>query len=167
MFQLENLKNNSQLNTGISDLEVGTKIQLLNKEDVNTEIAFLSHLIIPIGTKEISGEKFGSANKLAFSHEINKNVSLGYNAGYNYWGTGKGDFVYSMAVGFAMNDKVGVYLEMYGDVVEFHELMANFDTGLTYLVKENLQLDFSFGTGINDRTNYISAGCSWKIFRKI
>jgi len=167
LSQFENLKNNWQTIEGISDLEIGTKIQLLKKENVNTEIAFLSHLIIPTGTSELSGDKFGTINKLAISHQINKNMGFGYNVGYNYMGFGNGDLSYSMAVGMAINDKVGVYLESYGDVVEFQELLVNFDTGLTYLVKDNLQLDFSFGTGINHEMNYISIGFSWKTYKKV
>ena len=69
-------------------------------------------------------------------------------------------------ISIAINDKVGVYLETYGDIVEFQELLVNFDTGLTYLVKDNLQLDFSFGTGINHTMNYISLGFSWKTLKK-
>jgi hypothetical protein len=41
--------------------------------------------------------------------------------------------------------------------------VLNFDAGLTYLVKDNVQLDFSFGTGLTHKMNYISLGCCWKI----
>jgi hypothetical protein len=166
LSQFESLKNSLQINEGISDLEIGAKIQLFKNENVNTEIAFLSHLIIPTGTSELTGDKFGTINKLAISHEINENVGFGYNVGYNYMGAGNGDLTYSMALGIAINDKVGVYLETYGDIVEFQELLVNFDTGLTYLVKDNLQLDFSFGTGLNHTMNYISIGFSWKTYKK-
>jgi hypothetical protein len=166
LSQFESLKNNSQIYEGISDLEIGAKVQLFKKENVNTEIAFLSHLILPTGTNELSGDKFGTINKLAVSHEINEQMGFGYNVGYNYLGNGNGDLTYSMAIGIAINDKVGVYLETYGDIVEFQELLVNFDTGLTYLVKDNLQLDFSFGTGINHTMNYISLGFSWKTLKK-
>lgn len=37
---------------GLNDIEVGAKIQLFKKEDVNTEVAFLTHLVIPTGSKE-------------------------------------------------------------------------------------------------------------------
>jgi hypothetical protein len=55
---------------------------------------------------------------------------------------------------------VAVFIEPYGDFVEFNELMANLDAGITYLVNPDLQLDFSFGTGINHTMNFISAGIS-------
>jgi|TARA_Y100000589_G_scaffold259899_1_gene249565 hypothetical protein len=148
---------------GISDLEIGTKIQMLKDESKSTEMAFLTHLIIPTGTDELSSEKFGSSNKLSISHEVSENISIGYNLGYNYFGEEKGDFTYSIALGVGINSKVGIYIEPYGEIANMDEFIANFDTGLTYLANENLQFDFSFGTGINWKMNYMSIGCSWLI----
>lgn len=64
-------------------------------------------------------------------------------------------------MGIGVNDKVGIYIEPYGDWVNFTELEANFDAGFTYLVNPNFQLDFSFGTGLNHNMNYLSFGFSW------
>ena len=160
-FESLNLKDKN-LN-GISDLEIGTKIQLLKNDDTNTEIAFLTHLILPIGTKELTSEKFGCNSKLSISHRITDNIGLGYNLGYNYFGEGNGDFTYSISLGAGINSKVGIYIEPYGEIANMDNFIANFDTGLTYLVNNNLQFDFSFGTGINQRMNYMSVGCSWLI----
>ncbi len=49
------------------------------------------------------------------------------------------------------------------DDIEFEDTILNFDAGFTYLPNPNVQLDFSFGTGINDTMNYLSVGCSWLI----
>ena len=40
-------KTASKTEFGLSDIELGLKIQVLKKENINTEIAFISHLIIP------------------------------------------------------------------------------------------------------------------------
>ena len=157
------LKPNGKKFEGIRDLEVGTKIKLLKKENLKTEIAFLSHLIIPTGTKHISIDKYGTSNKLSISHEITENFGIGYNLGYNYFCEGNGDLTYSFAFGIGINEKVGIYIEPYGEMANLDEFISNFDTGFTYLVNENLQLDFSFGAGINQSMNYMSIGCSWLI----
>jgi len=163
--QLENNKNKmtSEVVSGISDLEVGAKFQLLRKENVNTEIGFISHLLIPTGSEELSNDDYGSINKLAFSHELGEKKGLGYNVGYNYFGSGKGDLTYSLAIAIKINKKAGFYVEPFGEFVEFKEHFSNIDAGLTYLLKDNFQLDFSFGTGINHYMNFISAGFSWNI----
>ncbi len=162
--QIESLKYQQfDARLGVSDLEVGFKAQIFQKEDVNTEIAFLSHLILPIGSILLTGDRFGTINKLSIAHDINEQMSIGYNVGYNHFGTGKGDLTYSVALGVGINDKMGVYIEPYGDLVEFKTFVANFDAGTTYLLQPNFQLDFSFGFGITDRMNYVAAGFSWNI----
>ena len=163
--QLESIKNKTfdETFSGMSDLELGAKLQLFKKENVNTEIAFLSHLILPTGSKEITIDEFGTFNKLSISHALSESVGIGYNVGYNYFGDGKGDLTYSLAIGFGITDKLAVYIEPYGDLVEFDDHVSNFDAGFTYLIKDNFQLDFSFGTGLNHTMNYISIGCSLNI----
>jgi outer membrane putative beta-barrel porin/alpha-amylase len=151
--------------TGISDLEIGAKVQLFKRESVNTEIAFLSHLVLPSGTRNLSGERYGSINKLAISHELFDKIGLGYNIGYNYLEEGSGDLTYSIATGYGITDKLSVYIEGYGELVDMSESYLNFDAGFTYLIKKNLQADFSFGTGINHYMNYYSCGISWNIAR--
>jgi hypothetical protein len=163
LSQFESLRNDDLNVQGISDIEIGTKVQLLKDESKNTEIAFLSHLIVPTGTKELTNDRFGVINKIAISHEVNERVGIGYNLGYNYFGQGKGDLTYSLALGIGINNKVGIYLEPYGEIIDFDEYISNFDAGVTYLANKNLQFDFSFGTGINKRMNYISIGFSWLI----
>jgi len=161
--QFETLKILDQKTQGISDIEIGVKVQIFKSEDSRTEVALITHLLVPTGTKELSGDSFGSINKLAASLQINDRLGLGSNLGYNYLGTGRGDLTYSLVLGIAVNQKVGIYIEPYGEVLDMSDFILNSDTGLTYLVKENLQLDFSFGTGLNQRMNFISLGCSWKI----
>lgn len=163
--QFENLKNDltSESDFGISDLEIGAKIQLFKKEDVNTEIAFLSHLILPTGSNGLTNDKFGTINKLAISHTLNDKLGLGYNVGYDNMGEGKGDFTYSAALGIGLGEKFGTYVELYGEYAEFSNWGSNFDSGLTYLVRDNLQLDASFGLGLNHKMHYFSLGFSWNI----
>jgi hypothetical protein len=163
LSQLESIKIQDQVAQGISDIEVGAKIQLFQKEESRFEVAFLSHLLVPTGSENLSLESFGTINKLAISQEINETLGLGYNLGYNYFGRGSGMLTYSAVLGVGVNDKVAIYVEPYGELVDMEEFVLNFDAGLTYLVKDNLQLDFSFGTGLTHRMNYISLGCCWKI----
>lgn len=163
--QLERKNINGIPMQGISDLELGTKVQLLKKENINTEIALLSHLVLPTGTSEFSNNTFSTINKLSISHELNNQLGLGYNLGYDYLGVGIGDFTYSIALAIEVNDKVGLYIEPYGRWVDFAAIEANFDGGFTYLIHDNFQLDFSFGVGLNYTMNYLSIGFSWKTIK--
>ncbi len=163
--QYEVLKIGEETTQGISDLEVGFKIQLLKDDNRNTEMAFLTHVLFPTGTMELTNDDFGTINKLSISHALSENIGLGYNVGYNYFGEDKGDLTYSLALGVGVNDKVGLYVEPYGQITNMEDFVLNFDAGMTYLANENLQFDLSFGTGLNVRMNYLSIGCSWLILK--
>ena len=163
--QFERIKVGDMTHYGMNDLELGVKFQILKNQDINTEIAFLSHVIIPTGSKKLTNDQYGSINKLAISHAINDKMGIGYNVGYNYFGRGNGDFTYSLALGISVSDRIGIFFEPYGEVVEFKDFQANFDTGITYLLSDNFQLDFSLGTGINHKMSYLSLGFSWRILK--
>lgn len=161
--QLESLKNKTSFEetNGFSDLEVGTKIQIFKKEQVNTEIAFLTHLLMPVGSEGLTNDKFGSVSKLAAALEVGPKLSIGYNLGYNNFGSGKGDLTYSISTGFRLNKQTGLYIEPFGEIVELEKHLLNIDAGFTYLFKDNFQLDFSFGSGLNNTMTYMALGLSW------
>ena len=81
-------------------------------------------------------------------------------------GKGNGTLIYTLSFGVRVSEKVGFYIEPYGEWTDFKAYLSNFDAGFTYLVKDNLQLDFSFGTGINYTMNYIAAGVSWNFAKE-
>jgi len=62
-----------------------------------------------------------------------------------------------------MTKRIGAYIETYGEVIEFNDWISNFDSGITYLIRDNMQLDFSFGLGLNQKMNYFSVGYSMNI----
>ena len=150
---------------GMSDIEVGVKIGILNNPEKSTEVAFMSHVVFPSGSPRITGDEYGTINKLLISHKLGENANLGYNIGYNYFGEGSGDLTYTLALGVGVNDKVGVYIEPYGELANMEEAILNFNAGFTYLVNPLFQLDFSFGTGITDRMNFISMGFSYLMMK--
>ncbi len=163
--QLVNIynKQTSENNFGLSDLELGAKIQILKNPAINAEIAFISHLILPTGAISVTNEHLGTVNKLAISHSITDFLDLGYNVGYNYFGTEKGYLTYSAALGLGITKRIGAYFETFGEVVEFNDWISNFDSGITYLIRDNMQLDFSFGLGLTQKMNYFSVGFSMNI----
>lgn len=146
---------------GFTDLELGFKLQLLRKEDVNTEIALLSHVVIPIGDVRLTNVSFGLVNKLSIAHNLGDIFTIGYNLGYNYFGFGSGTGTYSIALGAGLTKRIGFYIEPYGEWVDFNLFLSNLDGGFTYLLKPNMQLDVSYGLGLNYEMQYFSAGFSW------
>ncbi len=163
LSQYENNVSGGNTSQGISDLEIGTKIQLYQRENANFEACLLSHLRMPTGSEAIRNSNFASLNKLCLSNRITDNFSIGYNLGFNYEGNENDAYSYTMALNYSLSEKVAVYAEPYGFIsTDFEDHLGNFDAGFTYLIQDNLQFDFSFGLGLNNEMNYLSIGMSWK-----
>lgn len=148
--------------SGLSDLELGVKLQLFKTDGSQTEIAFLSHAVIPTAKSELSNQTFGTINKLCVSHAVNDRFGIGYNLGYAYLEENH-SFLYSMALGASITDSIGCYIEPFGSIIEGGYFESNFDAGVTYLLKPNLQLDASYGLGLNHNMHYVSVGFSWNL----
>ena len=152
--------------SGISDLELGIKIKVLKKENINNEISFLTTLIIPSASNDLSINSFGISNRMIFSYTLSDKTGLGYNLGYDYFGSGRGNLTYTLAIGSSLTEKLGFFMEPFGEIVDIKNFILNFDSGFTYLVKDNLQLDCSYGTGVNSKMNFFSFGISWLIKKR-
>jgi hypothetical protein len=151
---------------GLSDLIVGTKIQIFKKEGVNADFAFLTYLILPTGADGLTNNKPGTSSKIAVSHSINDLMDIGYNLGYDNYGYGNGNLTYSVSLGAEITKKIGFFIEDYGELTDLKILISNIDTGFTYLLYDNFQLDLSSGFGLNQKMNFFSVGFSWNIRHK-
>ncbi len=140
-----------------SDIEIGGKYGFTLS---GIDVALLSHLVLP-SRSEDDDSKVGVITKLAFSRDLSESVGFGCNFGYDYLGKGKGDYTFSAALGFSLTESIGFYTEIYGGFLERSKSDIYYDNGFTYLIKENLQFDFSFGTGLTEPSNFVAVGLSW------
>ena len=141
------------------NLEFGTKFKILDKKETLTKISFLSHLSVSTEYSDISG---GLLNRILVSHELSESFELAYNLGYTkYFEQDNGLLVYSLVIVKSFGN-LGAFVEIFGDSY------SNLDLGITYLIKENLQADISYGQGINNELSYLSIGAAWnfRIFSK-
>ena len=157
----ESIKVDQKRSSGFNDLALGAKVNLLDAD--KTAIGFMSRALIPTGSRAFTNDKWGVSSILAISHNLNEKSELAYNLGYEYLGSGNGNLTYALVYGLDLNDRFGIYIEPYGEISDMKELMLNANTGLTYLVQNDFQLDFSVGTGINHNMNYMALGASWLI----
>ena len=151
-------------NFGIADLQLGFKVNILEDREGRPEVGFLSHLILPTGTKGIGipANTYGVVNRLLVTHALNERMNLAYNLGYDYISSSERYAFVSLSWATALTEKVGVYIEPYVSLDEW-EWEVNADAGFTYLVNDDFQLDYSFGTGLTQGMNYHSLGASIRI----
>ena len=141
----------------LDNLEFGAKFKILDKKETLTKISFLSHLSV---STEYSDNSGGLLNRVLVSHEISESFELAYNLGYSkYFEQDNGLLVYSLVVAKSFGN-LGAFVEIFG------ESYSSWDLGITYLIKDNLQADISYGQGINNELSYLSIGAAWNFSLK-
>lgn len=152
---------------GTSDVQIGAKIQLFQRDGARTEVAYLGHAVAPTGDANLTNYDWGMVNKLCVSHDVGPNWALGYNVGLDLQ-NGSAMATYALAIGKSINDKLGLYFEPYGSYDTARGMhWASFDAGFTFLSSDTWQWDLSYGTGLNHRMNYTAVGFSWLVLPKL
>jgi len=147
-YQLTEMKTNSiEKNiSGLDGLFVGTKLQLW-KDLLLTNCAIIIELDLPYGNTQLKPEKFEPTIMLVLERIINNNISFGSNFGYQLDSKEEQNLIlFSGSLCWSISDRWGTFLEFFGNTVKNKESEYYISTGITYLQKQNLQLDFSTGT---------------------
>jgi len=148
---------------GLGDTEVGGKLYLRPAGDRLPEAAFLFGLSLPTGDGDVSSDGFDPSFRLCASHTLSDSLSLGYNLGMA-WETeadssGQDDtlssYQYTAALGIGVSDRLGTFVELFGDIPASARggPAHSIDGGLTYLLRENLQVDLSAGVGLSSEAD--------------
>jgi len=145
---------------GFSPLLVGVKVGIAKEKGLLPEIGLLGHLNLPFSvSKEIRPETTGVDFRFSFSHTLTENSGISYNLGAA-WGedSSQASYLYTFVYGYDINEKLGLYLEVYGDLPEDHNSDHFWDAGITYELKKNMQLDALIGTGIDNSQKLMLGG---------
>lgn len=162
---------------GVTDTEIGAKVYLFAEQGARPEAALLFGTTLPTGGGAFTSHRADPSFRFSFSHTLTERIGLGYNAGMA-WNSLKStsgdkntftDLQYTLAAGFSITDRLGAFVELFGDVPlsgpngDAHSL----DGGFTYVLRENLQLDAAVGVGLNDDADdwFVTAGVSVRLPR--
>ena len=154
---ISNLKKSS-----FSDFEIGAKFKILDEDNNRIKIGFLTHLSVPTAPEIFSYNAYGLLSRVLISHNLKNDSQIGYNIGYNKYNNYDGQFIYTVVYGKSLGS-FGVFFEIFGEESSNNSNL-NFDSGITYLVDNDKQLDLSIGRGLNSDMFYISAGFSIDIY---
>jgi hypothetical protein len=170
-YQVSTLKNDfasaDSVQQGMGPVSAGMKVYITQEKGFWPEVAILADLTInQLAALDFRPTYNYSTLKIAASHTLNNRFGLGYNLGYAYNGTNpKGYFIYSIALGMSISERLGAYLESYGNFDPGAIPRHRFDGGFTYLISQNMQIDIAGGFGPKDTATMIygSVGFSWRI----
>jgi len=154
---------------GIGPILAGFKVYVVEEKGIRPEISIMADLTLnKVGKLDYRPSYTYSSIKVLASHTLSDFFSLGYNFGYGNNGeTAGGFFVYSVVMGMSISDRFGVFAEIYGTSANGDSPLTRIDAGLTYLLRHNLQLDLSGGTGLDSgiKMYFVNFGLTWRIPR--
>ena len=151
---------------GAGDSELGVKINLIeHARGLQPELALLSSLSLPTGAHGFSSDGADPSFLVAFAHEITPRLSVGYNVGAA-WESSPDQpdrdafVVYSLALGVGLTDRLGAFLEVFGDRLVTGPIATgtSVDGGLTFLLTDIIQVDIYVGRGLRGPTDDLFAG---------
>ncbi len=131
--------------SGLGDASLGAKVMLAEETANRPQVAVLVETSVPIGGEEFTSDDYAPSVRLALSKDFGDSLGIGLNIGAEFPEDDEILF-YTLAAGVGIDDKNGVFFEVFGDSESSH----SFDVGWTYLAKSNLQFDVAAGVGLSD-----------------
>jgi hypothetical protein len=139
-------------NSGFLPAEMGFKVRLMAEKGILPAISFISHLSLPnLSSKSFSTSYFAPNFRFTMLHTLSDRLTLSYNLGAEWDGEHPEPvFIYTLAPAYSFTNKIGGYIELYGFAPQHHRADHRADGGITYLLKNHIQLDVSGGFRITD-----------------
>lgn len=162
-WQLDSFEPQSSPNFGgISDTQLGVRYDLLLNKGWIPNLGIQGRVLFRAQSEAYRRENIGANFILATNNGINDWLSLTTNWAMVFTGNGTVDYIYVINLSSGITEKFGVFGEVYGNL---NTIDYNFDTGISYLLSKDLQLDASFGFLIDGLGSnwFIDTGISWRI----
>lgn len=159
---------------GAGDGELGAKLVLREENGAAPQLAVIAGTSVPFGERGVSSERFDPALRLCVSRTLSQRLSLGANVGAEWSsevsaGGGRSTGargIYTVTLGAAVGERTGAFVELFGDFsLSQHGPPAHtLDGGVTFLVREDLQVDVAAGVGLSEAAPdwFVGVGVSWR-----
>lgn len=159
--------------SGVSPLSIGAKYQIQDSDGPrHPSIGAIGRVFPASGSGDFASNVTSGDLRLSADWDMKKwqpEANLGVGVYDN--GTG-GTFTCALAagtLGYVINDQTGVFVDfgLQSPEAPHGKTALVLDTGVTYLLNKDTQLDFSVGTGVSGQSvphPFIAAGISWRRF---
>jgi hypothetical protein len=153
-----NISDSSFSESGISASNIGTRINLYEGKNHIPALGIQLSVKLPILADAYNPRYAAPRILLIASERITDRIAFLLNVGMNFNGNNaKPGGVYVANLSYAISSKWGTYIESYGN---FDDKLfeVRWDTGLAYLLNDNIQLDIYGGLGNNQgRIDYFGS----------
>jgi len=157
---------------GIGDTQIRVKLNFWGNDGGTTAFGLLPYVNFPTGYDGLSKHNIEGGLIVPFAVQLPAKFDLGMMAEFdihrNAANDGYGlDFLHSITLGREMTEQLNIYIEYVGiaPVQTGRTYLAYFDTGITYALTENVQLDLGINIGLSQRANdfTVFSGLSFRI----
>jgi len=152
--------------SGLAPLFLGIKIKMFDESGLIPKMAFLVTTEFPnTGAKEFSPEYNATDLRFNMEYTLTERLGMGINLGSRWDGSSpKPEGIYSLVFGYGVTDKISAFIESYGFLPKEEKSDHRMDTGITFLLLDNFQLDASVGVGLSEISPdyFVNAGISWR-----
>lgn len=151
--------------SGLSALDVGMRYHIYTGKGLVPNVGFQIRARLPVLAEAYKIKDVAPRFILVTSQQLSNTFKLITNIGAAWNGNDsspRGTYIVNLS--FPFNDKLGAFVETFGGV-ERGTATINFDTGIAWLISNDLQLDLYGGYGKNQgiQTYFTSAGVSWRL----
>lgn len=148
---------------GLGDLTVRYKYNFWGNDGGDTAFSLMPFVKFPTNTNDVGNDSVEAGLIVPYSMQLNDTFALATmleadltrddtDDGYH------GTYVASASLGFDHTDKLGQYVELYAEQSDESKArtIVTFDTGLTYALTDNLQLDGGVNLGITSAADDVN-----------
>lgn len=145
------------------NLSLGAKYGIIGGSDKKFTLATIVDIDVPRYKSKINSGSIvlAASNTIKEKHAIS--YSLIYSLAANNWEFYNHHYRATLMYSTMLSKRIGVYGETYFDLHDSDfdpndNSYFSFDVGFIYLLRDHIQLDYSFGTGIDHTTTYHALG---------
>lgn len=149
---------------GLSAFDLGGRYLLYEGHGTKLSIGLQVRFRLPVLSDDYQIDHVAPRFTLATSQQLTKTLTLFTNWGGSWDGiSNRMSGFYTVNISFPIAGKFGGFIESYGGLTD-NDFDNRFDTGVAFMMNNNLQLDVFGGPGFNDgvRDFFVSIGFSWR-----
>jgi hypothetical protein len=159
---------------GAEDLYIGSKLALTPQSGCLPETGLIIQGTVPSGSSAFTAHEVLPGVNFLYGWDVNDFFSVGGSTQANRAIDDNGEdfyveFAQSLTTGYGWTDELGSYAEWYMFAPAGAETAQNqqyFNTGVTYLISDNIQWDIRAGVGLNEAADdfFTGSGLSIRLY---
>jgi hypothetical protein len=154
---------------GANDLSIGFKVHLAEQNGFVPHLGVIGAVTVPSGSAERTSGDVNPELVLAWAYDVSDSFAIAGNLGIAA-ATDEGDQfaqgLGSLTAALSLTERVGTYLEYFAICpgAEGADCAHSLNGGVTYLINNDIQLDWRVGVGLNEQADdfFAGVGLSWR-----